>query len=82
MSTEVELHIEELVLEGFEPHQREDIAEALRARLAEALATGVPPALLGDAAVIDAGSITLDAAPSPARTGAAAADAILRSRGT
>jgi len=82
MTARVELHIEELVLDGFEPHQRHYIAEALRARLAETLADrGLPPAMLNGAASVDAGSIALDASASPARTGSAAADAIVRGFG-
>jgi hypothetical protein len=69
----IELHIEELVLDGFEPHQRYEIAEALRARLGEVLAErGVPPSL-ADVPAIDAGSISFGGAT---RTGTAAADAI------
>jgi hypothetical protein len=73
----VELHIEELVLDGFEPHQRYEIAEALRARLGEMLVErGVPGALREDATSIDAGSIAFETSPS--RTGAAAGEAIFR----
>lgn len=71
----IELHIEELVLDGFEPHQRYDIAEALRSRLGEVLAERGLPASLGDVSAIDAGTISFGGA---ARTGAAAADAIYR----
>ena len=79
MNGRVELHIEELVLDGFEPHQRYEIAEALRARLGEILADrGVPSALLENIGAIDAGSISLGQSVSPARTGSAAADAIYR----
>ena len=79
MSARVELHIEELVLDGFEPHQRHEIAEALRARLGELLVDrGLPDALWNDAAAIDAGSIALGESAPPARTGTAAADAIYR----
>jgi hypothetical protein len=80
----IELHIEELVLNGFEPHQRHEIAEALRARLGEVLVErGIPGGLTGDVDAIDAGTVTLGTgtlgiAPSPARTGSAAADAIYR----
>lgn len=74
----IELHIEELVLDGFEPHQRYEIAEALQARLGEVLADrGVPPSL-GDVGAIDAGSISFGGA---SRTGTAAADAIYRGFG-
>ena len=66
----VELHIEELVLDGFEPHQQHEIADALRERLGSVLAErGVPPGLR-DVGAVDAGTI------SSADTGAGAADAI------
>jgi len=71
----IELHIEELVLDGFEPHQRSEIAAALQARLGEVLADRGLPASLGDASRIDAGTIAFG---GPSRTGAAAADAIYR----
>jgi hypothetical protein len=71
----IELHIEELVLDGFEPHQRSEIAAALQARLGEVLADRGLPESLGDASAIDAGTITAGGA---SRTGAAAADAIYR----
>jgi hypothetical protein len=74
----IELHIEELVLDGFEPHQRHEIAEALRARLGEVLVErGLPPSL-ADTGAIDAGSISFGGAT---RTGTAAADAIYRGFG-
>ncbi len=69
----IELHIEELVLEGFAPHQRYEIAEALRARLGEVLAERGVPASLASVSAIDAGSISFGGAT---RTGTAAADAI------
>ena len=71
----IELHIEELVLDGFEPHQRYEIAEALRTRLGEVLTERGLPSSLGDTSSIDAGSISFGGA---SRTGAAAADAIYR----
>ena len=71
----IELHIEELILDGFEPHQRYEIAEALQARLGEVLADRGLPSSLGDVSAIDAGSISFGSA---SRTGADAADAIYR----
>jgi len=76
MSGRVELHIEELVLHGFEHHQREDVAAAVEARLAELLAErGVPDALLEDADVdrIDAGTVDARRNSSPAAFGTALA---------
>jgi hypothetical protein len=80
VSARVELHIEELVLHGFEHHQGQEIADALRIRLGELLGEqGVPASMLQDAAVdrVDAG--TVDASePSPPALGTAVAGAVDR----
>jgi hypothetical protein len=62
---DIELHIEELVLEGFAPHERQRFAAALEQHLAQLLAERGADALLergGEVARLDAGSF--DAAPS------------------
>ena len=56
----IELHIEELVLHGFEHAEGDAIGEALRARLGETLAAyGLPPQLRQETTIdrIDGGSI-------------------------
>jgi hypothetical protein len=45
---EIEVHIEELVLHGFDPHSRWSVADALENQLRGLLAErGLPPAWLG-----------------------------------
>ena len=59
---EIDLHIEELVLHGFPPGDRNAIAEALRVELARLLAQhGVPPSLAtgGEMPHADAGAFDL-----------------------
>lgn len=61
---DIELHIEELVLEGFAPHERHAVAAAVEGTLARLLAERGAPALLargGEVARLDGGSF--DAAP-------------------
>ncbi|HEY0172922.1 MAG TPA: hypothetical protein VGB98_18025 [Pyrinomonadaceae bacterium] len=56
---DIELHIEELVLEGFAPHEREHIAAAVELELARLLAERGAPALLargGEIARLDGGA--------------------------
>ena len=62
--SDVELHIEELLLHGFAASDRHRIAEAVEGELARLLAErGVPPALAqeGELARVDGGSF--DVAP-------------------
>ncbi len=61
---EIEVHIEELVLHGFDPHSRWSVADALENQLRGLLAErGLPAAWLADRDAIDAGAIA-----SPDRT--------------
>ena len=78
---DIELHIQELVLDGFAPGDRYAVAEGLQRELVRLLEEhGVPAHLLrGDApAAIDAGQMTIPRGVSPAVVGASAAQAIHR----
>jgi hypothetical protein len=56
----IELHIEELVLHGFDPHQRHAIGDAVHGELARLLAAhGIPSAGTVDVARLDGGSFAL-----------------------
>ncbi len=60
----VRVHVEQLVLHGFDPRQRHRIGDAVRAELAETLsAGGLGPPADGPATTprIDAGTVTLGA---------------------
>ena len=76
----LELHIDEIVLHGFSPHDRHAVGDAIAAALREQL-TGTAPALAaaGDAAQLDAGTIAV--AKTPAGTGAAIAAAVASALG-
>jgi hypothetical protein len=60
----VELHIEELVLHGFDPRDRHGIADAVQQELARLVAERGLSAIRapGDVARLDGGTIELDAA--------------------
>jgi len=72
----VTLHIEELVLHGFDPRDRHSVADALRGELAALLAARAPSAS-AELGRVDAGSIDLDHVRSP-RAGQAIAGAVHR----
>ena len=56
----IELHIEELVLHGFDPHQRHAIGDAVHGELARLLAAhGIAAAGAIDVARLDGGSFAL-----------------------
>ncbi|MCX6028843.1 MAG: hypothetical protein NT169_06025 [Chloroflexi bacterium] len=75
----VELHIEELVLRGFPPEQRQAIAAAVETALAGLLAErGVPPAWAGggEAPRVDGGQFVVTPAARPEAIGAQVAQAV------
>ena len=73
MSRPIELHIEELVLHGFDPHQRHVIGDAVHAELARLLAQhGIDASRGIDVARLDGGSFTLRPGPHAAGEGIAA----------
>jgi hypothetical protein len=81
--TEFRLHIDELVLHGFDPRQRHAIADAVQAELARLLADSLsepdaPAALDGDTshARVDGGSFNVAPGALPATTGAGLAAAL------
>jgi hypothetical protein len=76
----LELHIDEIVLHGFSPHDRHALGDAIATALREKL-TGAAPTLAatGDAAQLDAGSIAVG--KSPGATGAAIASAVASALG-
>jgi hypothetical protein len=80
--TEIRLHIDELILHGFDPRQRHAIADAVQAELTRLLTDSLgdpssfetnPPASYGR---VDAGTVDLASGTLPAGTGAALAAAI------
>jgi len=76
---EIEVHIEELMLHGFEPANRWRIADALQQELRGLLATkGVPVLWLSSPERIEAGTISSVSLTKPARLGAEIADATYR----
>jgi hypothetical protein len=81
----VELRVEELILQGFAPASREQIAAAVERELARLLAErGVPRPLDqgGDIAQVDGGSFTMTRDGRPEAIGAELAQAIYRGLGT
>jgi hypothetical protein len=75
----VELHIEELLLHGFEPGDRYRISDAVEHELARLFADrGVPPSLAGGdgAAMLDVGEFTVAQGTTPEEIGAQVAHAI------
>lgn len=72
MNTRIDVHIDELVLHGFAAHDRDAIAEAIRAEIGRALLEpGAADALVRarDAARIDAGSFRRADRERPASIG-------------
>ena len=60
MKRPIELHVEELVLHGFDPHQRHAIGDAVHGKLARLLAAhGITSAGTIDVAHLDGGSFAL-----------------------
>jgi hypothetical protein len=78
---DIELHIEELVLEGFAPHERHRVAAAVEQHLARLLAERDTPALLargGEVARLDGGSFNVARPSRPESAGEAVARAVSR----
>jgi hypothetical protein len=76
---EIDVHIDELVLHGFEPANRWRIADALQQELRGLLAAkGVPALWLCSPEQIEAGTICSASLTKPARLGAEIADATYR----
>ncbi len=81
MRRAVELHIEELVLHGFAPHDRHAITDAVQQEIAARLATrGIGAAQDGSIDRMDAGTITLPRGTAAA--GAAIGAAVHSTLGT
>ena len=75
----IDLHIEELVLHGFDPGDRYRIGAAVEAELARLLAErGVSPALArgGEMAALDGGSFDVAPGASPEGVGGRVAQAV------
>jgi hypothetical protein len=75
----IDVHIEELVLHGFEASKRYEIADALTRELARALAGDRLPRLLradGRIESLDGGSFRMAAGAKPKRTGAKMAEQV------
>ncbi len=75
----VELHIEELVLHGFPPEQRQAIAAAVEAALAGLIAErGAPPGWVGGEEIprLDGGQFVVTPAARPEAIGAQVAQAV------
>jgi hypothetical protein len=80
----IELHIEELVLHGFEPGQRRAIARAVEEALSRLLAErGLPPGWAEGAQIdrLDAGQFEVLPAAPPAGIGAQVAQALYANGG-
>jgi hypothetical protein len=80
----VRLHIDELMLEGFEPGDRHRIAAAVEVELGRLFADeGVPPGLASGRAMprVDAGSFDALQGARPQEIGAQVARAVYRSFG-
>jgi hypothetical protein len=68
----VDFHIEELILHGFAPGERDDIAEAVERELARLFAKeGVPPSLArgGEMAFLDGGTFEMTPGAGPETIG-------------
>ena len=77
----VEIAIEQLVLDGFEPQQSQAIASTIREKLAGLIEErGLPGEIPGSihAGRLDAGSIHLSEEANPARIGTQIAEAIYK----
>lgn len=74
---EIEVHIEELILHGFDPRVRWQVGDALENELRGLLAErGLPPAWRASRAGIDAGGIASPGRTKPASLGARIAGAV------
>jgi hypothetical protein len=75
---DLELHVDELVLEGVDAAHRDAVAEAMRAELAALIARGgVSAELLGGGALrLDGGSLTVEPGLAPAALGVRIARAV------
>ena len=75
---DLELHVDELVLEGVDPADREAVAAAMRAELASLLARGglLPSLLRGGALRLEGGDVTVEPGLAPAALGARIARAV------
>ena len=74
----IKLHINEVVLHGFEPADRAALGAALETELARLLAAGDPASLTGanEAARIDGGAFDMPAHAAPEVTGTRLARAV------
>jgi hypothetical protein len=84
MRPDVELHVDELVLEGVAAGDRHAVAQAVRAELARLIAErGLPPSLAAadGAARLDGGRYSAAAGQSSAQVGAAVARSIFGAGG-
>jgi hypothetical protein len=82
MKPRIDLHIEELVLHGFPPGRRYQIAEALQAELTRLLTVHGVPDRMGtgsEIASVDAGSIQMSPGHRPAAIGAHVAQSVYSS---
>lgn len=76
---EIEVHIEELILDGFEPAKRWRIGDALEKELRGLLAAnGVPSLWLSNPERIAAGTVSTASLTKPERAGAEIAGAAYR----
>ncbi|MEA3207803.1 MAG: hypothetical protein QOE70_860 [Chthoniobacter sp.] len=74
---EIEVHIEELVLHGFPPGTRWEVAEAVASELRGVLTErGIPPAWQSSPERIEAGAIQAGPQTRPAATGRQIARAV------
>jgi hypothetical protein len=74
---EIELHIDELVLHGFDPRDRHRIGDAVQSELTRLLAErGLRTAQPFDRAVVSAGSVTLPRNAQPRAVGSRVARAL------
>ena len=77
----IDVHIEELVLHGFNPAHRHAIAEAIQAELGRMLAAQPPPGCFRENAVIDhldGGSFSMRSDAKPGVTGTRIAQQVYR----
>ena len=81
MKPNIKLHIEKLILDGFEPGDQYKIAQAVEGELTLLLAEqGVPPSLAqgGDVAHLDGGSFTIVSGASAGEVGTQVARTVYR----
>ena len=79
MHTQIELHIEELVLHGFAANQRWQIGQAIEMEIAKLLQQhGLPLNNTVQVTSLNAGNITLPVAAKPVNTGEQIAGAIYK----